>query len=206
MPAPKVNRLPTAPAKIADPANFLNTSGLFLQALPQYRNELLYLLNYLNSQKPNKFHGGTITGINPVKPVFKDIPDVIGVGSTFVDIVDTVYKHVRELSGTTKELGEYLDSIISALGTVNVDEDIPFAPPISLPPVKNMPITLFNTVAGDFTDTHRILVNALESYVDYCNSLVADDMDFGGLEEEVDELIDAGSLEDTTYENTTTYL
>lgn len=205
MSAPRLNTLPTAPAKIGNPDQFLNQSALFLQALPTYQTGINQLSTYLNTLKPNKFCAGTLTGTTPTQPVFDDIPDVVGVGSTFVDAVDTVYKHVHALSGKTTALGDFADYIATELGVVNTDTTRPSLTNVTAAPAKNQAVTVFNTTATNFTNSHRTLVTNLNAYCTYLNNLSLQDIDFGTISDTtISETVDAGSVTDTTYENTTT--
>ena len=199
---PKVVTLPNAPSKIGDQVNFVNQSALFLQALPAFRTQFNALLTYINNQRINKYHCGTLDETNPESPILIPIITPVGSGVPYVSGVDIVYSTLKNTEDQSDVIGEYIDDLVSRYGVVSSDSSQPNISPLTVPQDKTQSRVVFNTTAISFTASAKAAIEVLGTRFDYINSTCFATIDNGLITDAtISETIDAGSITDNTITN-----
>ena len=199
---PKVVTLPTAPSKISDQVNFVSRSALFLQALPSFRNEFNALLTYINNQRINKYHCGTLDETNPKSPILVPIITPVSSGVPYVSGIDLVYTTLKSTEEQSDVIGEYIDDLVSRYGVVSSDSSQPNISLLTAPQEKTQPRAAFNATAISFTASAKAAIEGLGTRFNYINSTCFATIDNGLITDAtISETIDAGSITDNTITN-----
>lgn len=199
---PKVVTLPNAPSKISDQPNFVNQSALFLQALPVFRTQFNTFLTYINNQRINKYHHGTLVETNPESPVLIPIITPVSSGVPYVSGIDLVYTTLKSTEEQSDVIGEYIDDIVSRYGVVSSDSSQPNIPPLAAPQNKTLARDVFNATAIGFTASAKAVIEGLGTRFDYINLTCFAAVDNGLITDAtISETIDAGSITDNTFTN-----
>ena len=199
---PKVTTLPNAPSKLSDQVNFVNRSALFLQALPSFRTQFNALLTYINNQRINKYHCGTIVETNPISPVLIPIITPVGSGVPYVSGIDLVYTTLKSTEEQSDVIGKYIDDLVSRYGVVSSDSSQPNISLLTAPQDKTQSISVFNATAISFTASAKAVIEGLGTRFNYINSTCFATIDNGLIADAtISETIDAGSITDNTITN-----
>lgn len=199
---PKVVTLPNAPSKLSDQVNFVNRSTVFLQALPAFRTEFNALLTYINDQRINKYHCGTIVETNPVSPVLIPIITPVGSGVPYVSGIDLVYTTLKSTEEQSDVIGEYIDDLVSRYGVVSSDSSQPNISLLTAPQDKTQSISVFNATAISFTASAKAVIEGLGTRFNYINSTCFANINNGLIADAtISETIDLGSITDNTITN-----
>ena len=199
---PKVVTLPTAPSKLSDQVNFVNQSALFLQALPAFRTQFNALLTYINDQRINKYHCGTIVETNPISPVLVPIITPVGSGVPYVSGIDIVYTTLKSTEEQSDVIGKYIDDLVSRYGVVSSDSSQPNISLLTAPQDKTQSISVFNATAISFTASAKAAIEGLGTRFNYINLTCFATIDNGLITDDtISETIDAGSITDNTITN-----
>ena len=199
---PKVVTLPTAPSKLSDQVNFVNRSALFLQALPSFRTQFNALLTYINDQRINKYHCGTLVETNPESPILIPITTPVGSGVPYVSGIDIVYATLKSTEEQSAVIGEYIDDLVSRYGVVSSDSSQPNISLLTAPQDKTQSISVFNATAISFTASAKAVIEGLGTRFDYINSTSFATIDNGLITDAtISETIDVGSVTDNTITN-----
>lgn len=200
MSAPNVNALPQAPARLSRPSSFVTDSALFLEALPNYRTQVNQFSSYINSQIPNKYNLGAVTGVRTFPSLSQSsLTSIEFVESlTFTSDLDALYALVEGQSKELNDVGEWFDSIVLEHSIMPFDLNKPLISGVTYPMTRNQERTTFNNDAALFSETVVDNINSLYqsvwyTYITNCgnddNGLITDGT--------ITELLDAGSITDT---------
>ena len=200
MPAPNVNSLPQAPARLSRPSSFVTDSALFLEALPTYRTQVNQFSSYINSQIPNKYNLGKLVGVRTFPTIFQtNLTDIEFVDSlTFTSDLDALYSVVYQYSQELNSVGDWIDLVVTEHGVMPFDIDKPLISGVTYPMSRNQERVTFNNDAALFSETVVDNINALYqsvwyTYITNCgnddNGLITDGT--------ITEILDAGSITDT---------
>ena len=136
MSAPLVTSLPTSPARLARPDDFVNESVIFLDALPTFRIQVNELSSYINSIILNKWDYGKVS----VQPTFPNISqyqgDVVPTQTATVEYIasiDSLYQEATNYSNTLNDIGTYVDMLSSYVGVMSYDVNKPMVSGITSP-------------------------------------------------------------------------
>ena len=199
---PKVVTLPNAPSKLSDQVNFVNRSALFLQALPAFRTQFNALLTYIDNQRINKYHCGTIVETNPISPVLIPIITPVGSGVPYVSGIDIVYTTLKSTEEQSDVIGKYIDDLVSRYGVVSSDSSQPNISLLTAPQDKTQSISVFNATAISFTASAKAAIEGLGTRFNYINLTCFAAIDNGLITDAtISETIDAGSITDNTITN-----
>ena len=199
---PKVVTLPNAPSKISDQPNFVNQSALFLQALPAFRTQFNALLTYINNQRINKYHCGTLDETNPIRPILIPIITPVGSGVPYVSGIDLVYATLKNTEEQSDVIGKYIDDLVSRYGVVSSDSSQPNISLLTAPQDRTQSISVFNATAISFTASAKAVIEGLGTRFDYINSTCFATIDNGLITDNtISETIDLGSITDNTITN-----
>lgn len=200
MPAPNVNTLPQAPARLSRPSSFVTDSALFLEALPAYRTQVNQFSSYINSQIPNKYNLGNVTGVRNFPTLFQtNITDIEFVDNlTFTSDLDALYSVVYQHSQGINNAGYWFDLVVTEHGVMPFDINKPLVSGVTQPMSRNQERVTFNNDAALFSETVVDNINSLYqsvwyTYITNCgnddNGLITDGT--------ITETLDAGSITDT---------
>ena len=180
MSAPLVTSLPTSPARLARPDDFVNESVIFLDALPTFRTQVNELSSYINSVILNKWDYGSVA----VQPTFPNISqykgDVVPTETATVDYIasiDSLYQQVSAYSSNLNDVGSYVDMLSNYIGVMLYDLDKPIISGITSPHTRAMPRETFNYRAELFTESFIDNVDSLyrSMWYNYVICFVGDD-------------------------------
>ena len=180
MSAPLVTSLPTSPARLARPDDFVNESVIFLDALPTFRTQVNELSSYINSVILNKCDYGKVS----VQPTFPNISqyqgDVVPTETATVDYIasiDSLYQEATNYSSTLNDVGTYVDMLSNYVGTALYDVDKPMVSGITSPHTRAMQRDVFNYRAELFTESLIDNINSLyqSMWYNYVTTFVGDD-------------------------------
>lgn len=201
MTAPNVNQLPTSPARLSRPSNFVTESTIFLEALPTFRTQVNQLNTYLNSNIINKYNFGTIGGVRDFPSISQTALYGIeydGDSVTFTSELDTLYLTIQQHSTQLTSVGDWYDRIINECGTAPYDLDKPIISGTSTPMVRNQSREDFNTTAVTFHETCVDGINSLYQSMWYTYITSCSNEDFGSVTDTtVIYILDGGSVADT---------
>lgn len=180
MSAPLVTSLPTSPARLARPDDFVNESVIFLDALPTFRTQVNELSSYINSIILNKWDYGSVA----VQPTFPNISqyqgDVVPTETATVDYIasiDSLYQETTNYSAKLNAVGAYVDMLSNYVGTALYDVDKPMVSGITSPHTRAMQRDVFNYRAELFTESLVDNINSLyqSMWYNYVITFVGDD-------------------------------
>ena len=200
MPAPNVNTLPQAPARLSRPSSFVTDSALFLEALPTYRTQVNQFSSYINSQIPNKYNLGKVTGVRNFPTLFQtNITDIEFVDNfTFTSDLDALYSVVYQHSQGINTAGDWFDLVVTEHGVMPFDINKPLVSGVTQPMSRNQERVTFNNDAALFSETVVDNINSLYQSVWYTYITSCGNDDNGLITDgTITETIDAGSITDT---------
>ena len=180
MTAPLVSPLPTSPARLARPDEFVNESVIFLDALPAFRTQVNGLSSYINSIILNKWNYGSISK----QPTFPNISqyqgDVVPIQTATVEYIasiDSVYQETTNYSAKLDDVGVYVDMLANYIGTALYDVDKPMVSGITEPHTRAMSRDVFNYRAELFTESLIDNINSIyqSMWYNYVITFVGDD-------------------------------
>lgn len=180
MPAPLVTSLPTSPARLARPDDFVNESVIFLDALPTFRTQVNELSSYINSIILNKWDYGSVA----VQPTFPNISqyqgDVVPTQTATVEYIasiDSIYQEATNYSNTLNDVGNYINILSSYAGTMPYDVNKPMVSGITSPHTRALSRDEFNYRAELFTDSLIDNINSMyqSMWYNYITVYVGDD-------------------------------
>ena len=180
MSAPLVTSLPTSPARLARPDDFVNESVIFLDALPTFRTQVNELSSYINSIILNKWDYGSVA----VQPTFPNISqyqgDVVPTETATVEYIasiDSLYQQASAYSSKLNDVGTYVDMLSNYIGVMPYDLDKPMVSGITSPHTRTMQRETFNYRAELFTESFIDNVNSLYQSIwyNYVIAFVGDD-------------------------------
>lgn len=180
MTAPLVSHLPSSPARLSKPDEFVNESVVFLDALPAFRTQVNELSSYINSIILNKWDYGNVSK----QPTFPDISQYEGevvptevATVEYIASIDSVYQATTNYSAKLNDVGAYVDMLSSYIGTALYDVDKPMVSGITSPHTRVMQRDVFNYRAGLFTESLIDNINSLyqSMWYNYVITFVGDD-------------------------------
>lgn len=164
MTAPIIPHLPTTPARLSRPSNFVTESSVFLDALSSFRTNINQLNTYLNENIPNKFNFGFLQGIRNFPEIFQStLTDIEYEGDSveYASKLDTLYGTLNTYSGTVNLAGTWFDNVLTEVGTIPYDLDKPIINGVTIPMSRNQSITDFNNSATLFSISSVDNINSL---------------------------------------------
>ena len=204
MSAPTVTALPTSPARLSRPNNFLTESAVFLEALPVFRSQVNQLSSYINSQTTNKWNLGSITGVRSFPKLFQTLlvnEEYINDSISFTGNLDAIYAILKDYSDNLTEVGVWLDSVINDVGIAPYDLDKPMISGVTSPMTRLQDREPFNTTATLFTETAIDNINSLYQGVWYTHNINCGNDTNGVITDtNIFRIIDCGSITDTVIE------
>ena len=180
MTAPLVTSLPTSPARLARPDDFVNESVIFLDALPAFRTQVNELSSYINSIILNKWDYGKVS----VQPTFPNISqyqgDVVPTETATVDYIasiDSLYQEATNYSSALNNVGNYVNALSSYVGVIPYDVNKPMVFGITSPHTRVLSHDEFNYRAELFTDSLIDNINSMYQSIwyNYITVFVGDD-------------------------------
>ena len=180
MSAPLVTSLPTSPARLARPDDFVNESVIFLDALPTFRTQVNELSSYINSVILNKWDYGKVS----VQPTFPNISqyqgDVVPTETATVEYIasiDSLYEETTDYSAKLNAVGTYVDMLSNCVGVMPYDVDKPMVSGITAPHTRSMQRDEFNYRAELFTESLIDNINSMyqSMWYNYITVFVGDD-------------------------------
>ncbi len=204
MSAPTVTALPTSPARLSRPNNFLTESAVFLEALPAFRTQVNQLSSYINSQTTNKWNLGSITGVRSFPTLFQTLlvnEEYINDSISFTGNLDAIYAILKEYSTNLTSVGVWLDNVINDVGIAPYDLDKPMISGVTSPMTRLQDREPFNTTATLFTETAIDNINSLYQGVWYTHNINCGNDTNGVITDtNIFRIIDCGSITDTVIE------
>ena len=202
MTAPLVSPLPTSPARLARPDEFVNESVIFLDALPVFRTQVNELSSYINSIILNKWDYGSVA----VQPTFPNISQYEGgvlptevATVDYIASIDSVYQETTNYSAKLNAVGAYVDMLSNYIGTALYDVDKPMISGTTSPHTRAMQRDVFNDRAELFTESLIDNINSLyqSMWYNYVITFVGDD--YGLItDDNITQSDDYGLVTDTT--------
>ena len=180
MSAPLVTSLPTSPARLARPDDFVNESVIFLDALPTFRTQVNELSSYINSIILNKWNYGYV-GKQPTFPDISQYEDGVVPTQTatveYIASIDSLYQETTNYSAKLNAVGAYVDMLSNYVGTALYDVDKPTVSGITSPHTRAMQRDVFNYRAELFTESLIDNINSLyqSMWYNYVITFVGDD-------------------------------
>ena len=180
MTAPLVTSLPTSPARLARPDDFVNESVIFLDALPTFRTQVNELSSYINSIILNKWDYGSVA----VQPTFPNISQYQGeVTPTqtatveYIASIDSLYEETSDYSAKLNAVGTYVDMLSNYIGVMPYDVNKPMVSGITSPHTRVLSRDEFNYRAELFTDSLIDNINSMyqSMWYNYIIVFVGDD-------------------------------
>lgn len=180
MTAPLVSPLPTFPARLSKPDEFVNESVVFLDALPVFRTQVNELSSYINSIILNKWDYGNVSK----QPTFPNISQYAGevvptevATVEYIASIDSVYQETTNYSTKLNDVGTYVDMLSNYVGTALYDVDKPMISGITPPHTRVMSRDVFNYRAELFTESLINNINSLyqSMWYNYVITFVGDD-------------------------------
>lgn len=180
MSAPLVTSLPTSPARLARPDDFVNESVIFLDALPAFRTQVNELSSYINSIILNKWNYGNVSK----QPTFPNISQYEGevvptevATVEYIASIDSVYQATTNYSAKLNAVGTYVDMLSNHIGVMPYDVDKPMISGITSPHTRVMQRDVFNDRAELFTESLIDNINSLyqSMWYNYVITFVGDD-------------------------------
>ena len=170
MTAPLVSPLPTYPARLSKPDEFVNESVVFLDALPVFRTQVNELSSYINSIILNKWDYGDVSK----QPTFPNISQYTGevvptevATVEYIASIDSVYQETTNYSTKLNDVGTYVDMLSKYVGTALYDVDKPMISGITSPHTRVMSRDVFNYRAELFTESLINNINSLYQSIWY---------------------------------------
>ena len=201
MSAPTVTALPTSPARLSRPNNFLTESAVFLEALPVFRSQVNQLASYINANIPNKWSFGKLNGIRnfPVisQTLLADI-EYNGDGIEFTGDLDALYYTLETYSNSINGTSDWYDDVVAEVGLGAYDLDKPLVSGITAPMNRGQDRTVFNSTADMFSATSVDNINSLYQAMWHTHQTSVSNRSFGSITDTtIITTINGGSITDT---------
>ena len=201
MTAPTVATLPTAPARLSRPNNFVSESVVFLEALPAFRTQVNHLATYINANIPNKWNFGKLNGVRSFPTISQTLLTDIeynGDGIEFVGDLDTLYSTLETYSNNINNASNWYDGVISEVGLGAYDLDKPLVSGITAPMNRVQDRVVFNSTADMFSETFVDNINSLYQAIWHTYQTSAGNRSFGSITDAtIITTINGGSITDT---------
>lgn len=184
MPAPTVETLPTSPARLSKPSNFVTESAVFLEALPSFRTQVNQLSSYINSKIPNKWNFGKVNGMRAFPDIFQTtLTDIEYMGDSidFTSSLDALYSTLSDYSNRVNSAGSWFDNVINEVGQAPYDLDRTLISGITYPMARSQERESFNTTATLFSETSVNNINSLYQSMWYTHSTNCGNEDNGSV-------------------------
>lgn len=179
MPAPLVAILPTSPARLYRPDDFINESVVFLDALPTFRTQVNQLSEHINNIILNKWDYGSIVKQASFPSISQYQGGVIPQETATVEYVaalDSFYEETTKYSSKLNSVGTYTDMLFNYIGVVPYDNDKPTITDVTPPHTRVMSEVVFNQNAELFTASLIANINSLyqSTWYNYTITFVGD--------------------------------
>ena len=201
MPAPIVETLPTSPARLSRPNNFVTESAVFLEALPAFRTQVNQLASYINSKIPNKWNFGKVNGIRSFPDISQStLTDIeyTGDGLAFTSSLDDLYATLKDYSNRVNLAGGWFDIAVAEVGEAPYDLDRSLVSGVTAPMSRTQERSAFNTSAKNFSETAVDNINSLYQSIWYTYQTSAGNRSFGSITDTtIITNINGGSITDT---------
>lgn len=200
MSAPVVTQLPTAPARLSRPSNFVDESLVYLSSLPTLRTQVNMLSMYYNSIYANKWNLGKINGVRNFPSISQNTTQDIeytGDAVAFTSQIDNFYYDLYLYSSSVNNISSWFESVITECGEAPYDVNKPMITGIHVPMSTMDSQDVFNTKATNFTESAIDNINsmyrsAFHTYMNCCSNKV-----YGSITASVTETIHLGMVSDT---------
>lgn len=198
----QITPLPSAPARVSDPANFVNESALFLSALPSFQTQTNLFIADVNLIKGNKFNFGLLSSPISTVPSFPTFNGTAtGTGVAYVSSIDTLYEALQNRSTLVNSVATWLDDFSAYQGEVDTDSSKPSVSTLSVPHNRSQDRAAFNTSAIAFTTSSNNFINSLNALLQYDGDFWIND-DYGVVSDgTISMTIDCGLITDSTITN-----
>lgn len=201
MAAPTVTPLPTPPARLSKPSNFVSESTVFLESLDTFRTELNWLSSYINSNIQNKYNFGKLDGIRSFPAIYQVSDygvEYTGDSIGFTSNLDTFYDVLVQYSGVFNIVGTWFDSVIEEVGTASYDLDKPLVSGVTAPMNRSQSREDFNEASLAFGQTVTDYINSLYQSIYYTYITSCGNKNFGSITDTtIIKTIIGGSITDT---------
>ena len=201
MTAPTITHLPTAPARLSRPSNFVTESTVFLAELRPFRIELNWLSSYLNSTIQNKYNFGKLDGIRSFPAIYQINDYNIEYTGDVIDFtsdLDVFYNVLNQYSGVINPVGVWFDSVIEEVGTAPYDLDKPMISGVTQPMSRSQSREDFNNSALLFGQTVTDYISSLYQSIYYTYMTSCGNKNFGSITDTtIIKTINCGSITDT---------
>lgn len=184
MPAPIVETLPTSPARLGRPNNFVSESLVFLKALPAFRIQVNQLATYINANIPNKWNFGKLNGIRSFPTISQTLLADIEYnnnGIEFTGDLDALYSTLETYSNNINGASDWYDGVIAEVGLGAYDLDKPLVSGITAPMNRGQDRTVFNSTADMFSATSVDNINSLYQAIWHTYQTSAGNRSFGSI-------------------------
>lgn len=202
MTAPTVETLPTPPARLSRPNNFVTESIVFLEALPAFRIQVNQLSSYINSKIPNKWNFGKVNGIRSFPNISQStLTDIEYTGDSldFTSSLDALYSTINDYSSKVNLAGTWFDSVLNEVEQIPYDLDRTIISGVTPPMTRSQDKVAFNTTADLFSTTSVDNINSLYQSIYYTYNTSCGNRNFGSVTDTtIIDIINCGSVTDTT--------
>lgn len=184
MPAPIVETLPTSPARLSRPNNFVTESVVFLEALPAFRTQVNQLATYINANIPNKWSFGKLNGIRSFPTISQTLLVDIEYnnnGIEFTGDLDALYSTLETYSNNINAASDWYDGVVAEVGLGAYDLDKPLVSGITAPMNRAQDRTVFNSTADMFSATSVDNINSLYQAIWHTYQTSAGNRSFGSI-------------------------
>lgn len=201
MPAPIVETLPTSPARLSRPNNFVTESAVFLEALPVFRTQVNQVSSYINSKIPNKWNFGKLNGIRTFPDISQStLTDIeyTGDGLDFTSSLDALYATLEDYSNRINLAGDWFDIVLAEVGEAPYDLDRTLISGVTSAMLRSQEREAFNSTATVFSETAVDNINSLYQSIWYTYNTSAGNRSFGSITDTtIITTINGGSITDT---------
>lgn len=184
MTAPTVDSLPTSPARLSRPNNFVTESAVFLEALPAFRTQVNQLATYINANIPNKWNFGKLNGIRSFPVISQTLLTDIEYNEDsikFVGDVDSLYVTLETYSNNLNDASDWYDLVCDEVGLGAYDLDKPLVSGITAPMNRAQDRAVFNSTADMFSATSVDNINSLYQAIWHTYQTSAGNRSFGSI-------------------------
>ena len=184
MSAPIVEKLPTSPARLGRPNNFVSESAVFLEALPAFRTQVNQLATYINANTPNKWNFGKLNGVRSFPTISQTLLTDIeynGDGIEFTGDLDALYSTLETYSNNINGASDWYDDVVAEVGLGTYDLDKPLVSGITAPMSRAQDRTVFNSTADMFSATSVDNINSLYQAIWHTYQTSAGNRSFGSI-------------------------
>lgn len=201
MPTPIVETLPTSPARLSRPNNFVTESAVFLEALPVFRTQVNQVSSYINSKIPNKWNFGKLNGIRTFPDISQStLTDIeyTGDGLDFTSSLDALYATLEDYSNRINLAGDWFDIVLAEVGEAPYDLDRTLISGVTSAMLRSQEREAFNSTATVFSETAVDNINSLYQSIWYTYNTSAGNRSFGSTTDTtIITTINGGSITDT---------